>query len=58
MIDNIDINAGRVIVNGETIDDLGSELFDEMIKVANGKQTKAESLGHNEFGIFRVGYTF
>ena len=37
---------------------ISKELFSEMIRVCNGKLTKAESLGHREFGIFRIGYTF
>lgn len=58
MIDNIDINAGKIITGGATIDDIGKEIFDSIIEVLNGSLTKAESLGHNEFGIYRVGYTF
>ena len=58
MIDNMDLNAGRVIVDGASVEEIGRELFEEMIKVANGKLTKAEALGHKEFGIFRIGYTF
>lgn len=58
MTDNIDFNAGRAISGEATIDQLGRELFDEMITVCNGRLTKAESLGHNEFGIYRIGYTF
>lgn len=58
MIDNIDVNAGRIIDDGATVEEIGREIFEEMIAVANGKLTKAESLGHREFGIFRVGWTF
>lgn len=58
MTDNIDFNAGRVITGEATIGELGRELFDNMIHVCNGQLTKAESLGHREFGIFRIGYTF
>jgi len=58
MTDNIDFNAGRVITGEATVEELGQELFEEMICVCNGKFTKAESLGHREFGIFRIGYTF
>jgi len=58
MIDNIDINAGKIIDEGITIKEVGDEIFEEIIKVSKGKMTKAESLGHREFGIFRVGYTF
>lgn len=58
MIDNMDVNAGRVIVAGETVEAVGRELFEEMLAVAGGKLTKAERLGHKEFGIYRIGYTF
>lgn len=58
MMDNIDFNAGRAITGEATIEQLGQELFRDMIAVCNGKLTKAESLGHNEFGIYRIGYTF
>lgn len=58
MTDNIDFNAGRAITGEATVEELGKELFAEMIRVCNGKFTKAESLGHREFGIFRIGYTF
>ncbi len=58
MIDNIDINAGKIIDNNISIQEMGQEIFEEIVKVCNGKQTKAEILGHREFGIFRVGFTF
>ncbi len=58
MIDNIDINAGKVITEGADLDEIGEEIFQLMIRVANGDLTKAESLGHKEFGIYRVGDTF
>lgn len=58
MSDNIDLNAGRVITQEATIAQMGEELFDEMVQVCNGKKTKAESLGHKEFGIFKVTGTF
>lgn len=58
MTDNIDINAGRVITEGKTPQDIGAEIFDKMVAVANGELTKAEVLGHKEFGIYRIGDTF
>ncbi|MEW8974270.1 MAG: UxaA family hydrolase [Tissierellaceae bacterium] len=58
MSDNIDLNAGRVISEGITIDEMGKELFDEIVKVSNGKFTKSESLGHKEFGIYKIAGTF
>lgn len=58
MIDNIDINAGKIINEGANLDEIGKEIFDMMIRVSNGEMTKAESLGHKEFGIYRIGDTF
>ena len=58
MTGNIDINAGRVITEGASLDEIGQEIFAMMIRVANGDLTKAESLGHREFGIYRIGDTF
>ncbi|ENY8962444.1 UxaA family hydrolase [Clostridioides difficile] len=58
MPDNIDINAGRIITDGAKISDIGQEIFNEIIEVCNGKHTKAESLGHREFGIYRISSTF
>ena len=47
MKDNMDINAGTII------EEEGHRIFDEILKVASGKKTKEEILGHNEFAIFR-----
>ena len=58
MPDNIDINAGRIITDGAKIADIGQEIFNEIIEVCNGKHTKTESLGHREFGIYRISSTF
>lgn len=55
MQDNIDFNAGTVVRGVETVDEAGRRLFDLMIDVLNGEQTKAEKLGHREFGIYRIG---
>lgn len=58
MIDNIDINAGKIINDGVSLEDMGKELYDMIINVCNGGYTKAEALGHREFGIFRTGFTY
>lgn len=58
MIDNIDINAGKIITEGVSLPDMGDELFDLMVRVCNGEPTKAEALGHREFGIYKIGYTY
>ena len=58
MIDNIDFNAGSIITHNDTVATKGQELFDMVVAVCNGKLTKAEVLGHREFGLYRIGYNF
>jgi len=56
MKDNIDINAGKVL-EGCSISEVGEEIFEEILRVASGKLTKAEILGHDEIGIWRIGWS-
>lgn len=58
MKDNIDINAGTIVEGDQSLKDVREEIFDEIVKVANGKLTKAEALGHREFGIYKLISTF
>ena len=58
MSDNIDIDASPYIYGKKTLEELGDELFTEIKQVADGKLTKAEALGHREFGIYKVSGTF
>ena len=58
MRENIDLNAGAVLDGKATINTLGRKLYDMIVKVANGKRTAAEKLGHAEFGITRIAPTF
>lgn len=58
MKDNIDIDASTIIEGTETIQQVGEKIFEEMLKVINGKLTKAESLKHREFGIYKMISTF
>lgn len=55
MSENIDINAGTIISEGEGIEVKGKEIFDFILGVASGKKAKAEILKHDElFCITRV----
>lgn len=58
MKDNLDLNAGKIISEGTSLNRMGEELFQELVDVSNGKKTKSEALGHKEFGIFKVTGTF
>lgn len=55
MKENIDINAGKVILGESTLREMGDEIYKEVLAVASGKLTKAEVLGHDEqFCITRL----
>jgi altronate dehydratase large subunit len=58
MKDNMDINAGEIIVGNKTAREIGEKIFREVFRVANGKLTKSEIWGHREFAINRIGPSF
>jgi altronate dehydratase large subunit len=58
MRENMDINAGEIITGNKTVQDIGEKIFREIIRVASGKLTKNEILGHREFAINRIGPSF
>jgi altronate hydrolase len=51
MIDDMDINAGRIIDEGASVEDVGNEIFEKIIAVASGEKTKSEeqNIGDEEF---------
>jgi altronate dehydratase large subunit len=55
MRENIDINAGGILDGKESIEAVGERIFREVIEVASGKTTRAETLGHGEFAIHSLG---
>ena len=55
MKENIDINAGAVITGEKSLQEVGEEIYQEILSVASGKLSKAEVLGHDEqFCITRM----
>ncbi|MDR7080016.1 altronate dehydratase large subunit [Neobacillus niacini] len=54
MEDNIDIDTSAVMKGKETLDGAGNRIIETVIKTAQGEQTKAEILGHQEFSISRI----
>jgi len=58
MKDNMDLNAGEVITGKKSVEEMGERIFKEVLKVASGKLTKNEILGHREFAINRIGPSF
>ena len=56
MEDDMDINCGDIL-DGVSIEAKGEEIFDEVLRVASGEQTKCEELGYgdNEFVPWQIG---
>lgn len=52
----IDFNAGKLL-EGCTMEQLTSELFNEIINIAEGKKLKHELSGFKEIAIFKTGIT-
>lgn len=52
MSEDIDINAGKIIEGKKTIDEVGQEIYEKVLRVADGEKTKTEILGHEEHYIF------
>jgi altronate dehydratase large subunit len=48
MKENIDINAGQVLTGEKSFEQMGNEIYEEILAVASGNQVKAEILGHDE----------
>jgi altronate dehydratase len=55
MRDNMDINAGRIADGEATVESVGREIVETMLRVASGERTSAERLGHKEFVPWRIG---
>lgn len=54
MEDNMDFDASPVIYGPQSMEELTDDLLNLVVEIANGKQTKAESLGYTEMAIARV----
>lgn len=49
MEEDMDINAGKVLYNQASLEEVGKEIFDKIISLAAGQLTCSEKLGHQEF---------
>ena len=47
--EDMDINAGRILLGTATLDEIGQEILDQIADVACGAPSKSEALGHQEF---------
>ncbi len=47
--DDMDVNAGKILEGQASIDEVGQEIFDLVLSVAQGQLSQSEELGHQEF---------
>jgi altronate hydrolase len=55
MRDNMDINGGRIADGTASLEQVGAEIFDFVLRVASGHKTASERLGHQEFVPWKIG---
>jgi altronate hydrolase len=55
MAEDMDVNAGRIADGEASVEDVGREIFELMLRVASGERTASEWLGHDEFVPWSIG---
>jgi altronate hydrolase len=57
MLDDMDVNCGQIIDGTRSIQEMGAEIFSQMLQVASGARSKSEDLGmgDEEFVPWQVG---
>ncbi len=57
--EDMDINAGTIMDNVSSVDEVGKEIFNKIISVASGEKTKSElnGYGDDEFNPWIIGAT-
>ena len=59
LIEDMDVNAGTIMDGVNSIEEIGAQIFEELIEVASGKKTKSEinEYGDDEFNPWVIGAT-
>lgn len=47
--EDMDVDAGRILENAATLDEVGQEISRLVVQVSQGEPSKSEALGHQEF---------
>lgn len=60
MEEDMDLNAGTILDGSETVEQVGSRIFEKIISVASGERTKSElaGIGDEEFAPWFIGPQF
>ena len=59
MVEDMDVNAGTIVSDNSSIEEVGKEIFDLVVNVASGQKSKSEKqgLGDLEFVPWQIGAT-
>ena len=59
MAEDMDVNAGAILTDGVSVEDMGREIYQMFLRVASGEPTKSEAqgLGDYEFVPWQIGAT-
>ena len=45
----MDVNAGKIITGHASVDEVGEEIFTQVVNIAEGNKSVSEAMGHREF---------
>ena len=54
MQENFDLDVSGILERKTSVLEEGEKLWQEILQVAEGKETAAEKLGHREFSLYRI----
>ncbi|MCA0920857.1 UxaA family hydrolase [Pseudooceanicola nanhaiensis] len=59
MVEDMDINCGEIVDGTKTLDEMGEDIFQHILRIASGEKSKSEALGvgEEEFAPWPIGVT-
>ncbi len=57
MVEDMDVNAGRILTGGASVEEVGQEIYQAWLRMASGEASKSEAqgLGDHEFVPWQIG---
>ncbi|WP_212523338.1 altronate dehydratase family protein [Actibacterium sp. MT2.3-13A] len=57
MVEDMDVNAGRILTEGASVEEVGREIYEMLLRMASGEKSKSEAqgLGDYEFVPWQIG---
>ncbi|MDO3384940.1 UxaA family hydrolase [Gilvimarinus sp. SDUM040013] len=49
LADDMDVNAGKILTGEASLDEVGEEIYQQVLAIAAGERSLSEALGHQEF---------